>query len=369
MGRKNKKDNTIKQFDTVKNIRYIFAGLPEEYERSYELKLNDYAKRQNVYELIKIVENFRNLWENTSETNRNEKDFLKEEKIAYAAFYCLNIIYRRSVDNKLDQLIDDNNLWCSGHETFVHLNTMRCIQKGESNGIDPELLIQQEYKFALKYHNNAGYCHAFSDLYATLCESDEILAEKLIKQWGKRALTEVNHAIELDSHYAKYYCTKGRILALRGDYTEGVDMIRHAIYIEDPNSSGYTMRINTYQCYRLQIQGIYQVKEAKRQIDIETIREEINELKKSIVSNVEIIAFFAGVISFIIGSLSLAKDQTATDAALLIITLMGCLIAAFSAFGAMLHIHNENARKGIDWIVGGIGLLIAVAATFLTWRL
>ena len=143
-------------------------------------------------------------------------------------------------------------------------------------------------------------------------------------------------------------------------------MIRQAILLEDSSRIDYAIRVNTYQLYRIRIQAKHQVEEAKSQIGADKIREEISALKSAVVSNVEIIAFFAGIISFIIGSLSLAQGQTATDAALMIVTLMGCLVAAFSAFGAILHLHDRSTPKRPYFLIAGAGLGISVVAILLT---
>ncbi len=357
-----------KSFSLPKNIEEynaFFSKLPKAHDRKYEVFLSECAKHyktEDIEILKRIINNFSESAKERSGEEGFESD-VDKEKVAYAAFYVLNIIYRNLSDNpKLECLIRENEYWVKKHDTFVHLNALRYVQMGESSDIDVKNVLEEEYKFAQKYHDNVGYCHAFCDVYATFCERNESTAKELAKEWSDRAVREIEYAINLAPTYAKYYCTKGRLLALDKQYIKAEKEVRTAIRLEDSSRSDYAVRISTYYANLLQIQSRRMVEEAKAQIGAEKIREDLGDLKHAVVSNVEIIAFFSGVISFVIGSLTLAKDQSATDAALLIITLMGCLIAVFSSFGVILHLEENSYRKKGNIAIAIIGIVIAIAA-------
>lgn len=70
--------------------------------------------------------------------------------------------------------------------------------------------------------------------------------ENYIREWYDLALEAVNHAIELDSSYAKYYCTKARVLCIQRHYTQAMESINTTIAYESSSRSDYALRISSY---------------------------------------------------------------------------------------------------------------------------
>ncbi len=156
--------------------------------------------------------------------------------------------------------------------------------------------------------------------------------------------------------------------------------------MEDDARQDYSLRMGKYQNYlirnqiREQVQNIQtKVKEVNDSID--KIKNEINaadveinkvkddlidakenyltinkemektkdEIKESRVSNIEIIGLFSGVVSFIIGSLTIATTFSAVEAGFLILTLMGCLTGVLSVFSLLLRGgYNEIKEERSD---------------------
>ncbi len=333
-------------------LREDFLNLPEEYEREYELTL---TKKVNMAEVTEAeLQNIVKDYKNKRETLTGE-DLDREEKIAYAAIYCLSIFYRHSMDiTRFPKIAQDNRDWCKRHETFSYIEILqRCN--------DPEALRGQENadmkslsQYTQKHPENAGYAHALANLYANICEGNYTQREHYRRQWQTRAEDAVCRAISLDPDYALYYCTKGRIALLDGRYDEADTLFDQAIHMEDSAARhGYSIRISRYLSYKSQAQTLRNFAEAKEQIDA---------LKAASVSNIEILAFFSGVMAFIIGSFNLADGQTVKEAAVLIAVLMGALLFVFSAFTLLLHLNTRQKGKKLvtPILMGLLGTIIVI---------
>ena len=123
------------------------------------------------------------------------------------------------------------------------------------------------FRDAQLLNSNAGYLQAFCNAFATICEKcNEDDCKQVANIWFERALSSIDKAIMLDPQYAKFYCTKGRILALGGRYTEAIALINQAISKEDSSRSDYALTIAGYQYYKLQIQMRQQRDELQNQI-------------------------------------------------------------------------------------------------------
>ena len=181
-------------------------------------------------------------------------------------------------------------------------------------------------------------------------------------KWKKRVFDEIDYAITKAPDYAKFYCTKGRILAIDGQFDRAEEMIREAISREDSAYEKYILRMIEYEGARLRIQA----KRLVAETGVDAIQKEIGNLKQSVRSNIEIVAFFSGIVSFVIGSLSLARNQTAAHASLLIIALMGCLMSVYATFVALLRSGDASLRKEPLFFVAILGGLVAAASTYLT---
>ena len=141
---------------------------------------------------------------------------------------------------------------------------------------------------------------------------------------------------------------------INGHYDEADALFETAIQKENSAAKdGYSIRISRYLSYRSQVQMLRTIAQAQEQIDA---------LKTVSISNIEILTFFSGVVAFIIGSFTLAKGQTAADAAILIAVLMGTLLAVFSAFSFLLQLNTQqNIRPYIANILVGIfGIMIVI---------
>ncbi len=300
----------------------------------------------------------------------------QEDNEKFLGMYGLLVYYTHTMEyNKLKSLLVGSesfflNNKCLGHlRTIYYINSDDYYTEGELlNHLENAYDVVIAYKEMDKWHpdkkiNVEGCAHAFADLFVTYCEKHEESKDKIVRKWYKRAFLEVNTAIELSPKSAKYYCTKGRILSQKHRYEEALSFIQKAINIESPDiqKDKYTLRMMQYQSHKLDVQARFQVYKLNAEQNV--INEDIAKMKDSLMSNVETIGFFAGIISFVIGSLTLANGQTAGDAAALILILLGALLVVFDCFSLLIHIGKKNIFKHI--IVLFVGILIILGGLFL----
>lgn len=300
----------------------------------------------------------------------------KDDNEKFLGIYGLFIYYIHMMEyDKLESLIDSSERFFSNHKCLGHLKTIYYINSDTYytfeellNHLDEAYDIVNSYKKIDRCNpdkniNVAGCAHAFADLFVTYCERYEAQQEELVEKWYKRALMAVDIAIQLSPGYAKYYCTRGRILSQKHLYEEALSNIQKAICMESPDSNKdkYSLRIMQYQSHKLNVQARFQIYKLNTQQKI--INEDITKMKDTLMSNVETIGFFAGIISFVIGSLTLADGQTAKDAAALILVLLGTLLVVFDSFSFLLHIGKKNMFKHIFVLIAGI--LVMLGGLFL----
>lgn len=179
-----------------------------------------------------------------------------DERIRYYAYYCLSIMYRhlKQYEN-LGRLIDKYHDIFEHHPSAGHLLGLYYLETGEEG--DYHELIEATYRNRVRYNRNAGYVHLFADIIVTLFESSKKIADKdaFCKIWYKKALDAVDRAIELDPKYAKYNCTKGRILAMKKDYVEAEKYINRAIALENTKKNDYVLRVSNYYHHKAMVKA------------------------------------------------------------------------------------------------------------------
>ena len=218
----------------------FLSTAPHEKTRMFELSLTEYVLDNNSKCLCETLEKIL-------------LDDRYDDRTAYNAFYCLNIIHRRSKDFiKLSQLFNEYSQRFARHITFLHLKVLFEIESGSMYDYDEVLNIT--YRDSELFSDNAGFVHLFADVFVTIYENGYIRDKQIyLQQWYDLALSAVNSAIELDNEYAKYYCTKARILCIKNEFMEALTYIDTAISIEKSGRSDYVLRICNYQYHKMMI--------------------------------------------------------------------------------------------------------------------
>lgn len=337
----------------INQIHKVLASLPDEKERGFEIALTNLVEDVEDNDLRK-------------ELSEILKANLEDEALAYPAFYCLSILYRRKKDiTLLGELIEKYEGTFRDHPTFSHVYVLYLKEKGI--GRDVMRVIQKSYEAYTKLNNNAGVVHNFAETIASAYEdSDNQTRELIKKEWLAKASEAIDLAIELDRSYAKYYCTKGRLLAIDKKYTEAKEAVKRAIDYEDSGKKDYVIRLGNYQHCLLLIQTEQYSEEISKQIaDNENLicntNKQIDEkFKENNIKNLEFLGFFAAIVSFTIGSIQIINNQPFEQARNLIIILFAALLSSFSGFGFLLHGLGKKAIPNVIMFLIGVGTIIVI---------
>ena len=248
-------------------LRHAPGNLHDERTRDYEVRLTDLATRNCTPESIAAL-------------TEVAADALADEGIRYSAFYALNVIYRRLDDfEKLDALMREYADDFSAHPTFNHLELLSKLDRGDYS--NPYALLAMARSDAERFKRNAGFAHLYADLFATVYESHAIAdTAKYLERWYQSALAAAQHAIDLDSSYAKFYCTRSRIYAIGGCFDEADRDIQKAISLEDSSRLDYAMRLQRYHYYKLKFDSGREILSLRRRVEKleETVMRLLNEL-------------------------------------------------------------------------------------------
>lgn len=305
------------------------------------------------------------------QTLRNVSSVTTEDFIAY----CIVVNYQRRMKNYEEEELyikRYRHIFISGHPFFEHLDLLSRMDKLETYTVQEILELADRNRRQLI--ENIGAEHAYCEVIAMMHENreDEIDSDTAVKKildvHLDKALLAIDGILRKEPQYAKYFCTKGRLLAVKKRYTEAIQNITTAIAIEDSTRTDYTLRVNQYQIYLQQTKNM-QVLDRTEQHLHEKIRqfEDILEQqsKESLVKNMEYLGLFAGIISFTIGSIGISTSvaaQSLEAAAGLIIVLLGALLCVFSGFGFILHGLNRKSYRNL--VVFIMGVLIVMGGVF-----
>lgn len=328
-------------------INYL-SDLPDENDQNYVVKLIALVENSPIelrYKLYQILNN----------------EEYQLETIRFHAFYCLTIFIRRYKNSsELENLIFQHG------ENFAHKPLYNIILSTfyKSKGSLDDLYEAIHYATLAKNSllNHKGVLQHYADIVASSFEMSNQVDEELLND----ALNSIQKAIQLDSNYAKYYCTKGRLLVFKKEFKKAMFEIKKAIDKENPDKKDYAIRIGDYQFYLLKIQAL----EMKNEINgllkdtetkVETTERSLLESVKEVrTKNLEFLAFFASILSFTIGSLSLADKKSFLDAALLILVLTGSLLIVYSAFRLLLRDAKQYIFQTL--VLSSIGILLIVSS-------
>lgn len=229
------------QETSIQELEAYFSNLPSEKERAYEKSIAKLAEKcvskDSINALYSIIED--------------------KSKYAYEAFVCLMTLFRRNKDFELMKELIDHHPEFKKRLSYNHMIVQYLVHSESFYDYD-ELLIMA-YRDAQVFNENSGYLQAFCNAFATICEccSDED-KDRIINEWYDEAYECINKALELDPDYAKFYCTKGRILALNNKFAESIDLINQAISKENSNRPDYALTITNYQMNKISIQMRWQ---------------------------------------------------------------------------------------------------------------
>lgn len=348
---------------------YIMEQLshaPDEMSRAYELTLTRMMTASDT------PLNIRSVLDLLQDQN-------KPESLRYACFVMATIWYRHMKDMlNVEDLLHRYGKTFRTHPSFLHYRLLSCVDCGYRKDWR-EILKQAEEN--VKQMKNSGARHMFAEFTAMFFESDQMDAEASEREmWLEKATAQINIAVQENPEYAKFYATKGRIYALQGLYDEAILLVKLAIEKEDSSRKDYAIRIGNYQVVQMNIQQRRHLQQLRQeladyrenqQVMYAQINDKADEINGSLMRNLEYLGIFAGIISFTIGSLSLADDASKYSlpgAGALILILFGALVGTYGMFDLIIHGYKKNDKK--RYIIVFLGALLFILGGFvICWNI
>ena len=223
------------------------------------------------------------------------------------------------------------------HTYFFHLDVLHRMDQVVAKSSDKEFLetlLRDAEQNSKNMNNNRGGDHAFAEAVALVFENT---TPEL-----KDAIADVNTAISKEKNTRKDYSIR------IGQYTSYYQQFRAQQNLAEQQQNfektvaEVTQKIQAREddiAQQIKVQENEVAQRMKEQEAVFLSRMETQE-KETMAKNMEFLGLFSGIVSFTIGSLTLASNFTSEDAmkiAGLIVILMGALMCVFSAFGVILH--------------------------------
>ena len=358
-----------KKILTLEEMRKALEDLPDseilrDYETTVAKEYADHWAPQCVHgDLVTLIDLIK----------QNPPKDSVDWKVAFGAFAVAVNFERLSKNVTAEKkLLDDYKAYfAKDHVFFLHLELLYGMDLVDGMDMkDPqnaEFLKDLLNKAKINSENlagnsaatgNYGGYHAFAELTAHLFETAMDSLRPFLtdpkSKWLEHARDAANMAIASNRTYAKYYCTYARVLAQLKEWDEAIFYVSQAIDLEDSTRSNYAIRIGDYTSYRQQFRAQQMILAQKAALDakVQDVSQQMDnqeknmsdrmeaQEKETMAKNMEFLGLFSGIVSFTIGSLTLASNFQAADAikiAGLIVVLLGALLCVFSAFGMILH--------------------------------
>ncbi|MGE4572273.1 MAG: tetratricopeptide repeat protein [Candidatus Izemoplasmatales bacterium] len=379
----------------------LLSDLRDETSRNYEINLHEINKELSRY----IVRNKDLISDNEKMTNDIIYDVLRniinnninvDNNLSYNAFYLLSIITRRNKDFSVwKSLYDSLHLYFEEHESLMHiLNVYYLSTTIPKHAYDSVLKYGKEY--ANKFPDNPGYLHCYSDIVATIYEDANLYDNKdyidiILNDHLKKALDAIEKALKLESNYAKFYSTKGRLLAINGEIENGIKYIREAINLENSSSSSYLLKIIGYES---QIQYIrlnqYQNKQKDTIEDfrssLEVKSNEIKDIKENadkkvtdlmskveqkmdsnLIKNIEVLTFFTGLIGFLVSAISIGVNINDNNIFKYVIMIFSAFLVTFSFMDIIIRSKKVNKENVYSYIFNIIAIIVGLVLISITY--
>lgn len=236
---------------------------------------------------------------------------------------------------------------------FLHFYSIVLKQTGNKRDLINSISIARE---SLKLQaRHAGALHNLAGGLYFFVESSD-LGEKENKKLLDESLELVEAAIELEQDYAKFYGTRAKIQCLRGRFERAGKDVAIAIDKEDSSTNDYGLRISDYLSIKMHIN----LKKAVDEVLLDT-QKEIQAISDDVKkSNLEILSFFVAVISFVIGSITLAKGVKTAEAILLILVLASSLLMVIAGFTLLFDSRNKISRFLFSSVVAVLIFIVAI---------
>ncbi|MDZ5471904.1 hypothetical protein SM124_09105 [Bacillus sp. 31A1R] len=340
---------TLSPPETITRFLEFSETLPDMKMRTYEVQLTKYAS-QNV---SKAEFDLLLTW---------LKERVPSSQPATFECYFVLCIYSRRMKNFsiYRELLRDYGAYFEHLPLYYHIEALYYKQFDTPNDIEMAMSCASKAAQHPELSRQVGVLHSYVESVVKAEEHKLNVSPSILED----AMIKINEVVRLDNHYAKFHCTRGRLLALRKDFTEARRAIHKAIDLEDSTITDYSIRINDYQSHLTRIQM-----EEKSHLILKELyktKEEFEQSKENMVvsmeklqkDNLQFLGFFVAIISLTIGSLNMIGDKSFHETAYLIMILTGCILLGYVSLGMLFQ--PKQVKRIYQVYIFLIGLLLIV---------
>ncbi|OLN24123.1 hypothetical protein BTO30_01545 [Domibacillus antri] len=348
-----------KVLSPVNDFMEFASGLPDSSLRAYETAITDYVSDRLENESFEHIYKW---LKNTLAQNSPE-----HKKSQFSAFVLLCIYSRRMKNiSKYKELIDEMGMFFSEEPFYPHIAALYHKQLDTLEGMESAIYYSRQAVANLPHQ--VGILHSYVESVINAIENQVEISDGVLDDAKEKMKT----IMLLDSSYAKFHCTRGRLLAISREYSQAKNAINKAIDLEKSHKSDYALRINDYQSHLIRIQTAESSDVILKQLI--TTKQELEESRKRIedsmdkmkTENIQLLGFFVAIISLTIGSLNMINDKPFMESALLIIILTGCILLTYTGLGVLFQPKNQNRSKIILISVFAVILIGAALLFYIT---
>ena len=280
----------------------------------------------------------------------------------FAAFYMLLIICREYRNySRYNHYVDDYAEEFENYPLYLIIRSTYYRHKailGEKDGYRKAVEFAEEACKALP--SNLAVKNHYASVVASALEEKISVDPADIQKATERLAT----AMDKYPKDAKYFCTRGRILAATGDYDGGIRDLRKALDLESGTTKDSMQRIGEYNYYLLQIKLMQESDQVEKKMGLyhaqyDEIAHNMDGIKTQYL---EYLAFFSSILAFLLSTFSVAGTMTNfNQGAGIILMAAGALVLIFGLFRMLLYFSSEmklGVKRVTLYCLAGLGLLV-----------
>lgn len=275
----------------------------------------------------------------------------------FSNFYTLVVYYRRTRSyTKLGNLINAYSDDFLDKPLFLFAKSDYELNQNTKQSYDRALILAGKCIDIIKNKDNnydSEYT-GFYNHYATIIVAYLEKKYEISRSEIDLAYSYIEKCIKSRSDYATYYVTLARLELSDKKFENAYNHILQAIDIEKDRG-----RITEYNDLLLKVEYERALKELSDESNKVTllIKENEKRIEENKTNTIEYLAFFSGVIAFLVTSANMAVSNPSI-AFKLILTMLGALIIGFSSFSILIQRDNKKIFSIITAIIIGILLIV-----------
>lgn len=291
-------------------------------------------------------------------------DQKEDTNYQFTAFFLLFTYYRRL--KRVDMIEPLIQSYASRFKGILFLEHVLLLSRSlvSQDAYDLKELMKQSRNLVQKevFLNHTGILHYYAEMVANYFElintnHDQLTDDVFAKDYILLAEKHIETCLKLESDYAKFYATLGRIKLLLGKYGDAIEAFGLAKFKEKPTRVDYSLVIGTYQDYLLfakQLKQNQALLEQNKVLDA--------NIKEVNANNMRLISMFTGLITLVIGNITVAANSQ--EPIKLMFMLNGMFFVFFGVVIMVTNLLTKSKNSKWLWLIAsilclmGIGILI-----------